>query len=236
LADAGRSDEAIDAYRRAYVAWPANDSIRRELGRLVAAHGVESSVDYLKLVANDWPADADVSAYLGEAQLRHGQFRTAVATLRAATDKLPAESPRRDALLSAARTAARLAALEVRIPDLLSGKYTPSSAGGWAQMADVCARTKRYATAARFFRRAAELDEQFSLPAAKFTALAGFGQGTDVVELSEIDRNELRHCALAGFQRLGGIPSDPLLNALKDCVGDLPTDEQVVWRALWISE
>ena len=141
LADAGRSDEAIDAYRRAYVAWPANDSIRRELARRVAAHGDECSIDYLKMVADDWPADADVLADLGEGQLRHGLFRAATVTLRAATDKLPAESPRRDGLLSAVRTAARLAALEDRIPDLQSGKYTPSSAGGWAQMGDVCART-----------------------------------------------------------------------------------------------
>ena len=110
-----------------------------------------------------------------------------------------------------------------------------STPAAWAEVAEVCRRTKRYAAAARFFGEAGEGDAKYAAPAATCVALAGFGRGADAMELSEEARSEWRKTALALFQRSAEFTKDPALEGLREAsaMAGLTDKEHDAWRAVW---
>jgi eukaryotic-like serine/threonine-protein kinase len=221
--------------RRALEHDPADVATRHRLGKLFLELNDESAIEELMHAADARSTAGDIRADLGEALLRFGRFRAAATAFREAADKLPADSPRLEAVRSAARTATRMAGLEDRLGDLLSGTFAPSSPSTWAEVGEVCRRTKRYASAARCFQAATENDEQYAASAAVCAALAGFGQGTDSAGLTDDARAVLRGKALQAFRQSPDAIADPLVAALKDPMftSALPSGERANWRALW---
>jgi hypothetical protein len=126
-----------------------------------------------------------------------------------------------------------MAGLEDRLPEIQSGGVTMSNPAAWAEVAEVCRRTKRYASAARFFEEAAEGDPKYDGPAATCAALAGFGRGADAKELSEAARAEWRKTALAAFKKSPELANDGALQGLREATDGLPAEERGFWKALW---
>jgi serine/threonine protein kinase/tetratricopeptide (TPR) repeat protein len=238
LADAGRTDEALDVLRSAVRVAPAWVEGHVRIGELLERRGDEAAIEAFEAAVHVRPKSADLRANLGESLWTFGRFREAAATLREAADRLPADSPRGQGLRSQARAATRFAVLSDRLPTVLAGTLTPATPEAWADYGDVARRTKRYAAAARCFAAAAEGDQRFAGPAAVCAALAGFGRGSDASGLSPEARAELRQTALASFRQSRGTLADPQLDSLKDPseLKALPASERAAWRSLWAGE
>jgi eukaryotic-like serine/threonine-protein kinase len=235
LADAGRDDEAIDVLRTAMKA-DRDSAARYQLARLLARRGDESALVDLTSVVLARPDDPEARAAMGEALLQLGRFRQAAAALREAADLSTDDAARRDELRALARSATRMGALEDRIADVLAGHVIPTTPCTWADLGEVCRRTKRYATAARFFARAADADATYRAAFASCAALAGFGRGVDAGNLSDAERAELRRAALPELRRASdSIRKDWLLRSLDDprMTDMLPAAEREGWRRLW---
>ena len=226
---------AAEAYRRALALEPADVVLRQQLGRILTRRGDETAIDELKSAVEAAPESGDLRADLGHTLARFGRFRLAAATLREAADQFLEDSPKHEAARAAARTATRMAALEDRLPQFLNGSVTVSTPASWAEVGEVCRRTKRYAAAARFFAEAAKDDPKYAGPAATCAALAGFGHGTDAADTSEEDRAEWRKSALAEFQKTPALVKNSALDGLRDAatLDGLSTNERAAWKAVW---
>jgi eukaryotic-like serine/threonine-protein kinase len=226
---------AAEAFRRALALEPADATVRQQLGRCLATFGDEKGIDELKIAMTSLPESGEVRADLGNAYLALGQFRIAATTLREAADKFPADHPKVEAAKSLARTAMRMAALEDRLPQVMSGAVTMSTPVAWAEVGEVCRRTKRYAAAARFYGEAAEGDPKYAAQAATCAALAGFGRGNDAADVSEVARAEWRKTALTMFQKSADLAKDPILGSLREpnTMAELPADEREAWKLVW---
>ncbi|HKB02170.1 MAG TPA: protein kinase [Gemmataceae bacterium] len=235
LADTGRADEALDVLRAAVQAGPTWVAGHIRIGELLEKRGDEAALDAFAAAAQLQPESAEHRVKLGEALSRFGRFHEAAATLQEAGDRLQADSPRRTALQSQARSAMKFAVLSDRLLNVLAGTLTPGTPEGWADYGDVARRSRRYAAAARCFAAAAEEDKRYVGPAAICAALAGFGRGSDAKDLSPTARAALRKRALTAFRRVRDAAADPLLEPLKSPAGlsALPEEERAAWRALW---
>ena len=127
-----------------------------------------------------------------------------------------------------------MAALEDRLTEIRRA-VTMSTPAAWAEVGEVCRRTKRYAAAARFFGEAAEGDPKYAGPAATCAALAGFGRGADAEDTSEEARAEWRKAALAEFQKSPDLAKELALAGLRDAAAleALPAKEREAWKAVW---
>jgi serine/threonine-protein kinase len=226
---------AVDAVRKALALEPADATIHQQLGRCLVAFGDETGIDELKIAVAALPTSPDVRAELGHAYLTLGQFRTAAATLREAAEQFPADNAKGETARAAARRAMRMAALEDRLPQVIAGAVTMSTPAAWAEVGEVCRRTKRYAAAARFYQEAADADPKYVPQAAVCAALAGFGRGIDAAEVSEDARAEWRKSALAVLRKSAEYARDPVLVTLRDSssTADLSTIEREAWQAVW---
>src|SRR5206468_9217406 len=128
--------------------------------------------------------------------------------------------------------------LEIRLPEILAGAATASSPAAWADFAEVCRHTSRFAAAARFFTTAAEGDDKYARPATVCAALAGFSQGIDAKDLTDEKRAELRKTALAALKQNRTWTNDSALTVLKDpaTLGKLSNEERGEWQLLWSGE
>ena len=142
----GDTAATLESYRKVLAADPKNNAARHALGKALADAGDDSAIEELKLAAEASPASGEIRADLGDALLRFGRFRTAASTLREAADKLPEDNPRREVCRDSARN--RSGPPWPRVPEVLAGTVTPQSAAAWADFAEICRRTKRYAAAA----------------------------------------------------------------------------------------
>jgi serine/threonine protein kinase/Tfp pilus assembly protein PilF len=237
LKAAGDNASAIVALRDAATAEPKHAATRHALGKLLADAGDELAIVELKLAAELDAASGEIRADLGEALMRFGQFRAAASNLREAAEKLPADHRRREASRDLARKATQWAGLEARLPEVLSGSVTPQSAAAWADLGEMCKRTKRYAAAAQFYKSAAESDSKYAAEAAKCAALAGFGRGVDAKSVSEEVRADLRKKALAAFAKSPEWAAARELSFLNkvDTLATLTSAERAAWTSLLVS-
>jgi eukaryotic-like serine/threonine-protein kinase len=224
---------AAEAFRRALALDPQDATAHQQLGISLAAAGNDAGIEVLKSAVEAQPDSGDARTDLGQALLRAGRFREAASTLRAAAERFPEDSRKRDDARSAARTAMRMAALEDRLPEIQSGAVTMTIPAAWAEVAEVCRRTKRFASAARFFEEAADGDPKYAGPAATCAALAGFGRGADAKDLSEAARAEWRKTALAALKKSPELAKDGALQGLREATDTLPAGEREGWKAIW---
>jgi hypothetical protein len=104
--------------------------------------------------------------------------------------------------------AKQLVALEPRLPDVLSGKQSPTDAAERLGFAKLCYYKRLYARAVRLYgevftadaKLADDLKASNRYNAACCAALAGCGQGDDVDKLDEAERAQLRRQALEWLQ------------------------------------
>jgi serine/threonine protein kinase len=227
--------KAIEAYRRAVSVDPKDGNIHRQLGRCLVRTGDEAGIPELRAAADALLESGDVRVDLGNAYWELGRFRPAATAYREAADKYTTDTANADAAHGAARRATRLAALEDKLPELISGAVTFSSASAWADVGEMCRRTKRFAAAARFYGEAAERDIRYAGPAATCAALAGFGRGSDANDLSEEARLEWRKTALTAFKQSHALAKDPALADLRKpaTLDDLSDKERQAWKAVW---
>jgi serine/threonine-protein kinase len=224
---------AAAAYRRALAIEPGDRPTRRHFAQCLADRGDEVAIDELQAVVDADPESDDARAELGHVLCQLGHFRQAAATLREAAERFPADSPRREAARAAARSATRMAGLEDRLPEITADGTTLSTPAARAEVGEVCRRTKRYATAARFFAEAAARDPRYTGSAATCAALAGFARGTDADGTSPNTRAEWRKEALALFEKWPEGAKDPALAGLRRATDGLPMKERAEWKALW---
>jgi eukaryotic-like serine/threonine-protein kinase len=217
---AGRPADALKTYRR-LLEQTSDATVRHNVGRLAVLGGDEAGLADLEAAAAALPDSIDVKTDLGSARLRFGRFRAAAATLREVKESLPADHKRATEIADAARLAMRLAALEARLPDILSGTVTPSSPAGWAEAGEVARRTNRYAAAAACYIHAAKRAE-YRAAAAAVLALAASGRGSDAASATPAQRAAWRAEALRLFKELPPeARTDPAFEGLSD---------QAAWR------
>jgi eukaryotic-like serine/threonine-protein kinase len=102
------------------------------------------------------------------------------------------------------RQSERLVELDGRLPGILDGKITPSSAAERIELAGVCSLKRLHRAAARFYEEAFaadpklmdDLDAAHRYNAACAAALAGCGTGKDADKLEDRERARLRQQSL----------------------------------------
>lgn len=230
----GLKPEALKAYRRAIELDQTNGVARHRAGWLAVESGDEAGLVDLRLAVEKLASSADVRSDYGEALFRYGKFRESASTLRAAIALMKEDDERRGPLGDRSRRATKLAALESRLPDVLSGAVVPSTPIAWAEIAEVALRTRRYAAAAKFYPKAIDGDPGLAAPLAISQALAGYGIGIDSEATSPEDRAQLRAEALELLQRLPReVRQHHLLASVRSSGIALPSIERAAWARLW---
>src|SRR5262249_46238411 len=145
LADCRRAEALLEATPEP----PAE--LRERIASLKGQIGEAQRGIDLVLALMEWRnglVDADARAALGHVLCQLGHFLAAATVLREAAEKFPPDSPKREAAQASACSATRMASLEERLPEIAAGDVTLSSPAAWAEVGEVCRRTKRYAAAA----------------------------------------------------------------------------------------
>jgi hypothetical protein len=143
--------------------------------------------------------------------------------------------PKREAILSEARKAQRMAAMEARLPDFLRAGVESTGKATRMEMAEICRRTKRYATATRLYRNLLLDEPGLHVSAIRSAALAAAGIGADSV--AGEDRSEFHTLARKwllenpGFDRR----NDPALAAVRhpESLAKFPAKEREAWLGIW---
>jgi serine/threonine-protein kinase len=191
-----------------------------------------------------------------------GRFDEALAQAQVALGLLPPGKPGKpdhEAAKQRLQNCERLLVLERRLSSVLRGDARPTNPAELRDLAEVAARKRRYAVAARFYN---ELLDTGAPPgvlrynAACAAALAGCGRGTDDANAAErtrwrqralewlrADLEVHRHYLIAGApkarEQARGIllhwKSDPDLAGVRDpaALATLPTDERKAWQEFW---
>jgi tetratricopeptide (TPR) repeat protein len=190
--------EAIDLdpkYATAH--WSLGDALRDK------GDGDGAIVEYRKAIDLD-PKLARAQGALGEVLMYQGQFAAARTAIRRCLELLPQRDPVYRPCIQLLQRCQRLAALEEKLPSILSGKAQPASATELAGYAEVCQMKRRYAAASRLYREAINAQPDLvaspvkglRYDAACVAALAGCGAGEDAGKLTDAERAELRRQAL----------------------------------------
>jgi hypothetical protein len=196
--------------------------------------------------------------------MEQGQFIEALPSLRRILALLPANEPLRGKLEQLLQRGQQLFDLDGKLRAVLAGKPAPTDPGSQVQMAILARKpfNRLYLTSARLYRdafaREPRLADAHRYDAACAAALAGTGQGKDVVNLNDTSRAELRYSALSWLheglntqasqlatlqpgnaERVRGTllhwQKDPDLAAVREraALSKLPEAEQVAWWNLW---
>ncbi len=201
----GRLKEAEAEYRKAVELAPANAGPRNGLAIALDALGrfPEAEAQWRKAIELN-PKDAHGYAALGGALLRQGRLEEARGLARRAAELLPPGHPLCPSVAEQLREAARLLALDRRLPGLLKGEDRPADVGERFTLARLCAYKRLYRAAARFYAEAlAEAKGDDGLKAAHryaaalAAAQAATGTGQDAKSVDEAERARLRAQVLA---------------------------------------
>ena len=181
------------------------------------------------------PSDARVHANLGIALGAKGDFDGSVEALRRAAQL----DPGLRGIGFALAHAERFAELHARLPGVLAGRDTPTTAAEWLTFAEMCSGTGDYASAARFWREAFEADPRLAADVGaghRYNAACAAARAGS--EWHEQARAWLREdlaawgvapvAAAAVARTLRHWKADPDLAAVRDGEG-VPAE----WRDLW---
>jgi tetratricopeptide (TPR) repeat protein len=262
----GLIDEAIACYRQAIGLYPKYAKAHSDLGHALKAKGKvdEAIACFRKAILFD-PKDARAHRALGQALMQQGEFSEAEKSLREWLTMLPPGHPARGSAGSAlnlVQQCQELLAADGKLQALLAGKAAPADAATQVRMAQLAQQPYRrlYHTAARLYRdafaRHPNLANFLRYSAARAAALAGTGQGKDVVGLDERQRAAWRKLALdwlaadlaryaALAKKADGHPAvrkqlthwqkDPDLAGVRDdpALAKLQEKERQAWQKLW---
>jgi serine/threonine-protein kinase len=266
LAAVGKPADAVRAYRRALELAADTARLYNNLGVALDADykREESAAAFHKAIELD-PKLVEAHGNLGIYLFQQAQFREAIASLKRAEELLPATDGRRGYVRGLVRVCERQLIFEGRLAAVLAGKDKPGTSE-LIEFANLCRRKKLSAAAACFYReafkanpRSAEsLSSLARYNAACTAALAAAGQSKDAAGLSDRERADLRHQALAWLRadlkawvaevdrgnaltrinvelRLGRWQTDSDLASVrdKDPLDKLPEAERKSWQTLW---
>jgi serine/threonine-protein kinase len=197
---------AIRAYRAAIRLSPKNAEAYNNLGiALKARRDLPGAVRAFRQAIRLDPKYILGHLNLGEVFYQQGKFARALAALKQGDRWMAASDQRRAALSEAIRSCQRRAALEAKLPAVLSGKVQPASAAEGLEYAQVCHAKQLYAAAARLSARSFGIDPKLAgdlkaahrYNAACWAALAAAGRGKDAAPLEAKERTRWRKQALA---------------------------------------
>jgi tetratricopeptide (TPR) repeat protein/serine/threonine protein kinase len=198
----GKLADAIAEYHKAIDLDPKQAMAHYNLGVLLQDQGklADAIAEFHKAIDLD-PRDANAHGALGQALLAQGDFAAAEMATRHCLELLPQKHPLRAFVSQLLRQCEQMAALDRKLPAILSGEVRPADAAEQVSLAGLCVLKKRYAAAARFFDEAFKAQPALSAgeryDPACVAALAAAGQGEDAGKLADRERGRLREQALA---------------------------------------
>jgi serine/threonine-protein kinase len=201
----GRLAEAEEQHRRGLALAPANDVIHYNLAHCLYVQGrLEAAADHCREASRLNPRWGPAYVLLGRALLDLGRFAEARDALRRGVELAPAEvKVLADARLTLKRCE-RLQENERRLGGIVRGTDRPAGAEDAIELAELCYRVRRPATAARLYTQAfaddpklAELPQNFRYRAACAAVRAACREGENAAALDDPVRAELRRRALA---------------------------------------
>jgi serine/threonine-protein kinase len=201
----GKRDEAIAAYRKALAVRPGMVWAQNNLGLALLRQGRldEAIVALRKAIA--LKADhAHAYCNLGLALMKKGAFAESLRAFQRGHELGRREPRWRYPSAEWVAEAERLVQLQGRLPAVLAGKSSPTSAAEWLEYAYLCSLEQRHAASARFYGQAfaaePKLADEQNAPhrynAACAAALAGAGRGRDGASLGDVERARWRRQAL----------------------------------------
>jgi serine/threonine-protein kinase len=227
-------DEAIQECRQAIAIDPKFANAHGALGNaLYAKKDVDGAMaEFRQAIALD-PKLGVAHNNLGFVLLWQGRFVEARTATRRALELLPESDPLREHASQQLQHCERLAALEAKLPALLSGQVEPANAAERADFAWYCGFKGLPTRAARLYAEAFSVDPKLAnnleqahrYNAARVGALAGCGQAEDARALPDKEMLGLRR------QALDWLKADLALNA-KLAGRDDPATKQTVRQRL----
>jgi serine/threonine-protein kinase len=135
--------------------------------------------------------------------MRRAAFDEAAASLKKASDLLPATNPGREWARQLLQQCQRYMTLDARLPRILKGAEKPANAAEQTEFAELCRLKKLYAAAALFYaaafaaepKLAQDVPKGVRYNAACAAALAGCARGRDTDTLDDKERARLRRQA-----------------------------------------
>jgi serine/threonine protein kinase/Tfp pilus assembly protein PilF len=198
-------DRAAEEYHAAIRIKPDFTEAHLNLGNLLRVQGQpDLAAEEFQAAIHIKPDDASALCYLGLALLETGKYGEALESLEkghALGSKLPAWQSPSEAWV---RDARRLVDLERKLPAILKGEAKPRDSAERLALGDLCYKSGRYATSARFWNEAiAEtptLDDDMAkghrYNAACSASLAASGRGKDEPMPDDAAKAKLREQAL----------------------------------------
>ncbi len=202
LGSEGRLGEAVEQFGRALVLDPANDLTHFHLARCLYFQGLPGpAVEHCREAIRLDPRWGPPHVVLGESLLDLGRFDEARAAFERGLELLPAEVPMVELAQQLLRRGARWRELEGRVDGILRGTDRPAGPAEGIELAEVCARKRRFATAAGLYTNAFAADPGLSaanrgFQAARAAVQAGCGEGEDAAVLDDPTRAAMRRQAL----------------------------------------
>jgi eukaryotic-like serine/threonine-protein kinase len=245
LLDKGDPDGALLEYREATRLEPDSALPHYGLGNALMAKGAldEAIREYGETIRIR-PDFAEAHGNLGAALMREGRFGDALPPLRRAcelgSERPGWEYPTKADVLSAER----LAALEGRLDQVLSGGERPRDAIERIGFARILCAKSRHAEAARMFAEAfaedtalaEDISKGHRYNAACSASLAAAHGGSDAAEWRGRALKWLRADLAAQGTRAATLEHwkrDPDLAGVRDRLDDLPAGEREEWTRLW---
>jgi serine/threonine-protein kinase len=204
LVDRGEWDLAIAEFREAVQCGPKAQFAHHRLATALFEEGrVEDALASCREAIRLDPAFGPGFATQGHILMAMGDFEAAAASFRQYRPG-PAHTRERSSPQALARDAARMIALDARLPVLLRGEDRPSGALECAEFARLCRVRQHFAKSARLWADAFAAQPEIAddiraenrYAAACSAALAGSGQGRDNPAPDEPARARLRSQAL----------------------------------------
>src|SRR5262249_32486106 len=139
LAQQGKLDDAVAAYRKAITLRPELAEAHGGLGAVLRSQGkFEESVPYSREAVRLDPHDGTCHGSLGQSLVRLGYFAEALTHLKKGDQLLAPTDPNRPLLMEMLKLTEPLAILDAKLPAILDGKTQPANAAERIQYARLC--------------------------------------------------------------------------------------------------
>jgi serine/threonine-protein kinase len=197
--------DAETAYRTALAYRPGYAGAYSNLGQVLTVQGKHADAEAAYRQALDLqPELVEASFNLAVTLMERAQFTEAAALLKKCIELLPPGTPRHGAAQKRLQLCERFAALDARLPAILSGEEKPADAAERAGFARLCLLKRQATAAARLYAVAFTTQPQLAadprtghrLLAACAAALVGCGRAEDGADLSDAERARWRKQAL----------------------------------------
>jgi len=244
-----RFEDALAALDRTIELEPRNAVAHNSRGTTLLALGKsDAAIEAYKEVIRLRPDDADAHCNLGHALMRCGRFQEAASCYRRGHELGSRRAGWAYPSGQWIEDAERMAELDGRLDQVLSGKAQPRDALERIEFALALYGKASHAESARMYAEAfaedaalaEDLAESHRYNAACSAALAAAAGGADAEEWRERALEWLRADLAAREKAATGLAAslehwkqDPDFASVRDRVDDLPEAERDAWRSLW---